>query len=394
MRRGYLLGGALVVALLALWIWHKQGPSLPAPETSRSDNELGTRGSALTARVSEQDHPPLSANTEPLVTHETPGDSLTGQDETAGIALDPDNAERRIEPLAAMLEKASTAELQTTLRQAFDKGDDILLNAARNHLLVRAKAGDAAATAAIVASVDAAEHALQEYLVRTLGEIATTDALSALIDIARHTHIAHERAVRAAIQAIAEVGQWRDENVPAEELSALLEQYFSTVSPRETETFAAVARGLSSLGTARGVHPVLQMLDQLQREGSATAELRSRLSEALTEVRNPDAVSVLASRLQEDPGLSGETSRVAGTALAAMGDPQATRALLDWAAGITDQPGAEQALTWLSGIRDQPSLELLLQSSHRENFHNAALKQRLGDLARELSQRALPKLSP
>jgi hypothetical protein len=231
-------------------------------------------------------------------------------------------------------------------------------------------------------------------LVRVLGEIATVDALRALIDIASHTRVTSERAEGAALQAIAEVGQWRDESLPPEALSSLLERYLGAIPPQDTETISAVARGLSSLGTPKGVSQVLEMLDQLQQYGSSGADTRSRLSEALREVRSPEAVPVLASRLQEDPGLTDDTSRVAGNALAAMGDPHATEVLLAWAAGVTDEMRGEQAIRWLSETRDQGSLNLLLEVSRRTDFRSPALKERLAVLATKLRQQALPKLSP
>jgi hypothetical protein len=308
--------------------------------------------------------------------------------------LDAEDAERRIERLSTALESASAERLATALRQAFDESDDVTLNVAKNQLLARAKAGDQAATSAIVASLETAESALQEYLVRVLGEIATVDALRALIDVASHSRVTSERAERAALQTIAEIGQWRDESLPPEALSSLLERYFGAIPPQDTETLSAVARGLSSLGTAKGVNQVLEMLDQLQQNGSSGADTRSRLSEALREVRNPEAVPVLATRLQDDPRLTNATSRAAGDALAAMGDPQATEALLAWAAGVTDEASGEQAIKWFSETRDQGSLKLLLEASHREDFRNPALKERLAALARQLRQRELPQLSP
>lgn len=389
MRRHYVVAGAVIVASVALWLWRHPVPSVLAPSTSQPDTGHTERSAALATGLTGQPLPPPSGD------HENQDGSTTGQDGTDRIAsLNPEDAENRIEQLSTMLENATADELRAALHQAFERADDVMLNAARNHLLVRAKAGNGAATVALVAGLDTAEPALQEYLVRTLGEIATTDALRALIDIASHTHAVHDRAERAALQAIAEVGEWRDENVPAADLSVLLERYFSTLSPGETEAIAAAARGLSTLGTAQGVSQVMQTFEQLQREGSGSTELRSRLSEALTEVRNPEAVPVLSSRLQEDSGLTGEISRVAGHALAAMGDPRATQALLDWAAGIVDEPSGKQAVTWLSSIRDPRSLEILLQIGHRDDFRNPALKQSLAALAQELRQREMPSLSP
>jgi hypothetical protein len=325
---------------------------------------------------------------------ELAGPKIAERDDREGSTLDAEGAESRIEQLSARFEKASTERLATALLQGYDENDDAILNVAKNQLVARAKAGDGTATSAIVASLDRAEPGLQEYLVRVLGEIATADALRALIDIANRTLAIGDRAVRAATHAIAEVGQWRDESVPPEDLSALLEPYFRAISPRDTETLSAVAQGLTTLGTPQGVSEVLQMLDQLQQAGPSGKEARSRLSEALREVRNPASVPVLATRLQDDPGLTAETSRIAGDAMAAMGAPQATEALLNWAAGVTGAASTAQAVKWLSETREHRSLELLLEVNRRADFRDPALKERLAALARELSKRARPSSIP
>ena len=391
LRKRYIVGAVFVGAALAAGIFaYRSADDRQSPLPS-ADYSSAAGQAEPTAGVSEQATRPSSPKVD---THGVSGTRLTEQDESAGGSLDAEDAESRIEQRSRELENATVEHLATALRQAFDEHDDVILNVAKNQLLARAKAGDGAATSAIVAILDGTEPLLQEYLVRVLGEIATVDALRALIDIASHTRVTSERAEGAALQAIAEVGQWRDESLPPEALSSLLERYLGAIPPQDTETISAVARGLSSLGTPKGVSQVLEMLDQLQQYGSSGADTRSRLSEALREVRSPEAVPVLASRLQEDPGLTDGTSRIAGDALAAMGDPHATEVLLAWAAGVTDEMRGEQAIRWLSETRDQGSLNLLLEVSRRTDFRSPALKVRLAVLATKLQQQALPKLSP
>jgi hypothetical protein len=71
----------------------------------------------------------------------------------------------------------------------------------------------------------------------------------------------------------------------------------------------------------------------LQTLESQPGEMQTKIIvAALTKVRNPEAISSLAARLQEDLGLFDPTSRIAGDTLAAMGRPEAIDVLLQWAA--------------------------------------------------------------
>ncbi|MGH8584145.1 MAG: hypothetical protein ACREWG_15490 [Gammaproteobacteria bacterium] len=294
---------------------------------------------------------------------------------------------------AAQVTRLSSEQVQVAMLDAIGAGDGMILNAGKNELMQRAKEGDVTAIQAIRSAIGQVPANLQTYLIGILGEIATPDALGSLIDILDET-AAHNKsdAWYAALDAIGSIGRYRSRNVSPEQLAALIEDYFQRKSPDDPHLVAALGRGLSSLGTVHGVQRFLRIMDQQEASKAMTSGWVRTMTASLSELRNPEAVTLLEARLRKDPGLERATTRMAGAALAAMGDVRASEALLWWASKLSGGDLNQQALTWLSEVRDEKSLHLLLQAASRFQFRDPDLLGRITVLAKKIDEESTPRL--
>jgi hypothetical protein len=204
----------------------------------------------------------------------------------------------------------------------------------------------------------------QKALVGVLGRIATPAALEALFELARPGTALR----REALAEIAKAGTRTFDNgeFPVE-LSPLLEQRLPEAA-RDPALLGAVAGGLSSLGTASGIETLLEFM--ASRPTAPESEIVAR---ELRAVRNPEAVAPLAARLGADPMSPSAIGLAAGEALAAMGEPAATEALLNWAAQAEGERARGLALRWFGEVRDDASFDLVMAGQERYRFRDPAL---------------------
>lgn len=281
------------------------------------------------------------------------------------------------------------AELQPLLT-AINTRDNTFLNEFQSALITRAQQGDTNVVKALLAAVkDQRWHEHQDMLVQMLGEIATPAALAALLELTKENAADLEEAKNSALAAIAMIGQHRDQAREGlgfrAELSPLLEQRLDQVLDDPVE-LAAIARGISSIGTSAGVG---QLLDKV----TVVAEQdRDKIAEALTSVRNPAAIAPLEAQLQVDSKQLSPAGRIAGSALAAMGKPAATQALLQWAAKISQPALRQQALEWFQQVRDEESLQMLLTAGQHYSFRDKQLRDQITAQAREMDRVTQPVL--
>jgi hypothetical protein len=293
-----------------------------------------------------------------------------------------DTGDDAVDESTLSLAERSPAELAEILERSLSHGDDLALNVARNQLLVRAKAGDAASLDALARLLGDAKGPLSSYIARILGEVATTGSLNLLVESAK-TAGSNENK-QAILTAMATIGEWTEPHHSTESMASILQAYMETLSIDDMEALTAVSRGLATLGSPTGVERVLALIKRLPANDRSLTEHRQALADTLKEVRNPEAVPVLAKALV-DGAANAETAEVAGDALAAMGQPEATAALIDWAAVSQSSTTADTVVRWLAAVRDPKSLELLLGVSIRQDFHNAALQARLLQLGKRLA---------
>ncbi len=392
MRKRYftfLFLGILAGAGWYAWIAQRteQAASLARSEKSKPlmTNSHGTISPVLP--------PPMETSTLAI-------DAIRITDEDRSSPAKPPSIEEQVQALEARVNQAvakisplPSEQIQNALLEAFNSLDSINFNIAKNELIARARRGDKTALAAIQSALNDTPPKLQAYLASMLGEIATDSALQILLEVL-DTSLGQNREMRyAALEAISNIGKHRGQNAPTEALSSLLENYFQTITVSDQSLLSAVVMGLSTIGTAQGVERVLRFVDLQESAKTVPPELFQRMAESLRQVRNPAAMVPLQARLQQDPELNRQSTHMAGDALAAMGDVQATEVLLRWAADMTGKAQTKQALAWFSQVRDEQSLQQLLHAEEHRQFRDPQMLERISTLAKQIDQQSTPELA-
>jgi hypothetical protein len=316
------------------------------------------------------------------VADDLPDISSKPANETPVGADEEDEVERQI----TVVEGEPSISLIRMLRESAVRNDAFRLNLARNNLLVRSKAGDSATLALVGNLLSETDMSLVALGARILGEAATPDCLALLLGAVQAPSSVAARSI--LLDSLSAVGSWNDESAFTASLSAKLEQFMDTVVTDDTEAIRAVTIGLAGLGTATGVGRIVDLIKQssaADNKADQNVRVAQRAgADALREIRNPQAVPVLARELFNSNSKTA-MSTIAGDALAASGLPEATTVLIAWAAQARTADQVEQAVQWLGAVRDPESLELLLAVGTRADFVNGELQKRLAEVARHLA---------
>jgi hypothetical protein len=253
-------------------------------------------------------------------------------------------------------------------------------------LTAKAAGGDSAALASLVASLYRLPQEKRRYLMKALGRVGTPDALEQLLKIARSEDPRAASLRPEALEEIRRIGTHltADGEYP-EELSPLLEQQLPTaVAP---DWLRAIAGGLSSVGSASG-------LEALLRNGETTGEPSAirTIAEAVRSVRNPHAVPPLARQLQADPDFDHAITWPAAEALAAISHPDATKALLNWAAGAAGPAAVQRAARLFGALRDAESVTLLGSAAATRRFADPQMAATVDTVARSLALESQPQI--
>lgn len=195
-------------------------------------------------------------------------------------------------------------------------------------------------------------------LIEMLGRTATPEALSLLLQTAQDGTLPElQQLVLKMIRGTGQV-QWGGRF--HEELSPLLEEAWDSAG-RTPGLREAVAEALAGVGAASGLERLyteaLRGGPTLSTFAAQEDNLAWEVLDVFRRVRNPAAVPTLASRLGDQP-LDNLELVLSGTALAAMGRPEATAALLGWAEGSNRHVGA-LLQPWFAEVRDPDSFALL-----------------------------------
>ncbi|MGZ8242749.1 HEAT repeat domain-containing protein [Methylomagnum sp.] len=281
-------------------------------------------------------------------------------------SLAPDTGGRFQTGIDPRFQGYASSRLMGALATADAAGDRETALAALATLERRAQLGDDAVPRLLLDSLGRFSADKRQALVRLLGRIATPAALAALFELTRPG--AEPTLRRAALAEISRVGTHTYDNgeYPME-LSPPLEQRLPQAA-NDSELLAAVAGGLASIGAASGVEALLETIESRPDEPQSHIIARQ-----LAAVRNPAAVAPLATRLNGDAGSLAPVAETAGNALAAMGDPAATEALLDWAARAEDDRARALAQRWLGNIVDDASVDLVMAAEGRYTFRDPGL---------------------
>jgi hypothetical protein len=229
----------------------------------------------------------------------------------------------------------------------------------------------------------------KEHIIALLGEIATPEALSILIDAAKNSsgNPAFRGLLLGAIEGIGN-NRWDDRFHP--ELSPVAEQAWNRTPETDGPLLQATALTLARTGHPDGVAALLKAAEGSQlRDGMLQGgTLKARIAvEALPETRNPDALPVLKESFRNGT-LDEPTVVASGSALATLGEVAATDILLDWAKTAPDT-ATGLAQDWFSRVWDPESVQRLRDVLKNETFQSAAVK----DALRQALQSLEPSVS-
>jgi HEAT repeat protein len=155
-----------------------------------------------------------------------------------------------------------------------------------------------------------------------LGQAKTREALDTLIQVA--TGQASAELKPFAIKAIRAAGGLWGDGTFHEELSPALERVWR--ESNDEELLLSVSAAIAKIGAPGGIELLLSSV----RATNSPESSRSRAVQlALAEVINPRAVPPLAAMLGSQPP-TGAPGIMAGSALVAIGDAAASKALIDW----------------------------------------------------------------
>ncbi len=306
-------------------------------------------------------------------------------------------AERaRIDGALADIAPLSSQEVLASIIDALRGTDSILLNVAANELIFRVRSGDDTPVYLIDAAWGEFSSEEQAYLVKLLGRMASEAAVQTLIDRALGPANEDRRVRKAALSTISNIGVGLNEVHLREMLTPVLETSFLSADPSDVELIVATSLGLSTIGTAHGVATLLDYLEGQDAGPAGEFEedgVSYKVAAALKNVRNPEGIEPIQNRLFQYPNLTGNISRVAGNALAAMHMPGAVAVLFDWAVGVEDEATRNQALAWFQQITTKKSLEQLLENVNNSTFLDPQFGNELNDLALQIQNKAQPRLN-
>ncbi len=293
-----------------------------------------------------------------------PRRTVTTTESRAPGLMDLSSPARRQEYYDALLDK-DTVALWALWNQFLDQDDP---NASMAWLLIGEALSlrlreqpDPDTLEAIAAALNAADAspALRQQLPLIVARAATPETLSLLIDkVINETDLEQRRLYQEAIETAANT-QWGQRFHP--ELSPPLEAAWSEQwLQQDPEVLNTLALAIARIGAPDGVN---LLLDTLASGGASIEEIEAARQphvlaavQALASVRNPDAAALLRQRMEHSQP-ENPVFLASGNALANIGGPAATQALLDWAQNATAET-SDLARRWFSRLRDNRSIAL------------------------------------
>lgn len=210
-------------------------------------------------------------------------------------------------------------------------------------------------------------------LLDLLAEIATPDSLNQLINLA-------EQGVNSSLyilvlQAISRIGDNRWDGEFHEELSPALEAAWTNPVNNDQAFLSAVGNAIAAVGAPEGVEQLLQSVSG-SNSGNETEETNRIKQEVafdvIPQVRNPDAVEVLSTRVKQEP-LATPAFEVSLNAIAEINSPEATQTIVDWAKDAPSE-GARNLNDVLPKIDDDKSLKLISAATRNQAFQSSEIK--------------------
>ncbi len=282
----------------------------------------------------------------------------------------------------------------SVLIDAIKNADNFWLGIAQNKLITDARYGNEDATRTIIEGVyhEDLPSTFKQYLVELLGDIGSPEALNGLIEISKNNQF-DTQTRNNALQGIADVGKIAlltnvyPPIVFFPTLRKAWEEYYFSTNHKELRTIKSLASGLSTVGTAESTELLMQSL-----ENENDINIKTTISEALTELRNPEGIYPLEMRFLKsvENGLD-DMSTITGNALASMGRPEATEVLMRWASLSMGENAINHARVWFSKMRDTKSLEMVLNKGEGVKFKDSKMEQLIVSIAETLYHDSQPK---
>jgi hypothetical protein len=293
----------------------------------------------------------------------------------AGQTLSEASVEERKAYSDSLRDDSAGLLLERWLSESQNGQDNLKLDFIADALATRLRAGGDDAAAAVARMAEFAREANYDLLfrwrmVQTLGEAATPTALRALLELAESAE-KPGNLEPIVMHQIAGAGEIQWEGRFHEELSPVLEDAW--VKPGMGDALsAAIANAMADVGSPASIELLIResvlagpsLSEFEQRDGSRGWQAY----QALEKVRNAECVPILTRYLNE--GRPGDVSMIAaGQALASMGRPEATAALLEWS---RSSPADVSAFIgeWMSIMRDPVSADLAADAAASGSYAN------------------------
>jgi hypothetical protein len=224
----------------------------------------------------------------------------------------------------------------------------------------------------------------KRWVIDLLTETATSEALKVVLNEAVNS--SPSALQRLLLESILKMTNNRWDARFHPELSSVLEEIWSQRSD-DWELLLIVATGIANTGSERGATLLLRAV---ANSGPTVTEVEKGENlpalaalRALKKIRNPEVVPILARELMR-ADLKDVVFIASGDALAAMGRPEATEALLEWAKQAPRE-AAPLVERWFRQIRDSGSLERLHKDLlQNKPFHSEQLKEKLAVTLKEI----------
>ena len=224
----------------------------------------------------------------------------------------------------------------------------------------------------------------KRWVVDLLTETATSEALKVVLNEAVNSQ--PSALQRLLLESILKMTNNRWDARFHPELSPVLEEIWNQ-RPGEWDLLLTVATGIANAGAERGGALLLRAVAN-SRPTVTEVEKGKNLPAlaalgALRKIRNPEVVPILAKELTHTD-LKDVVFIASGDALVAMGRPEATEALLEWAKQAPREatPLVER---WFRRIRDSVSLERLHKDlAQNKPFHSEQIKEKLAVILKEI----------
>lgn len=207
----------------------------------------------------------------------------------------------------------------------------------------------------------------QNYLLRFLGKLGTSDAIQALTSLIPLLN--DGPSIEQLAQVFQEMGYSRwDTEMFAKNPFPLERAWQNALGNKLLES--AIANAIARIGTPNGVKLLIKSVDNANN----VEEIAQVLGNALAKLGNQDSIRLLGEALRNND-ISQPVAYVAGYALAHNSHEQAAKTLLDWASNATEND-SNMVYEWLQTTMENNSLavNIIMKEAANKKFDTPEIK--------------------